>query len=132
MSTYAAYSPNANASYRASAVLTASPGQLVVMLYDGARRFLHQAAVAMGERDIPAAHNKLTRGEDIIRHLRNTLDMDQGEIAVRLQSIYTFSLSHLRQARLDQDPSKILEIDDILGKLRESWAAIADQPIDER
>ena len=77
MSTYAAtYSPNA---YRASAVLTASPGQLIVMLYDGARRFLHQASVAMGEGDIPAAHNKLTRAEEIIRHLRNTLDMDQGE-----------------------------------------------------
>jgi flagellar secretion chaperone FliS len=130
MSTYAAtYSPNA---YRASAVMTASPGQLIVMLYDGARRFLHQAAVAMSERDIPGAHNKLTRAEDIIRHLRNTLDMDQGELPARLQSIYTFSLSHLRQARLDQDPSKILEIDDILGKLRESWAAIADQPVDER
>jgi flagellar protein FliS len=130
MSTYAAtYSPNA---YRASAVLTASPGQLVVMLYDGARRFLNQAAVAMGDGDIAGAHNKLTRAEEIVRHLRNTLDMDQGEIAARLQSIYTFSLSHLRQARLDQDPSKILEIDDILGKLRESWAAIADQPIDER
>jgi flagellar protein FliS len=122
MSTYAAtYSPNA---YRSSAVMTASPGQLVVMLYDGARRFLHQAAVAMGEGD--------TRAEDIIRHLRNTLDMDQGEIAARLQSIYTFSLSHLRQARLDQDPDKVMEIDDILGKLRESWAAIADQPVDER
>src|SRR6201995_2025743 len=130
MSTYAAtYSPNA---YRASAVLTASPGQLVVMLYDGARRFLHQAAVAMGERDIPVAHNKLTRGEDIIRHLRNTLDMDQGEIAARLQSIYTFSLSHLRQARLDQDPAKILEMDDILGTLRAYCAAVADQPVDER
>jgi flagellar protein FliS len=104
--TYAAtYSPNA---YRASAVLTASPGQLIVMLYDGARRFLHQAAVAMGERDIPAAHNKLTRAEDIIRHLRNTLDMDQGELPARLQSLYTFSLSHLRQARLDQDPNTIL------------------------
>ena len=130
MSTYAAtYSPNA---YRASAVLTASPGQLVVMLYDGARRFLHQASVAMGERDVPVAHNKLTRAEEIIRHLRNTLDMDQGELPARLQSIYTFSLSHLRQARLDQDPAKILEIDEMLGKLRESWAAIADQPVDER
>ena len=72
MSTYAAtYSPNA---YRASAVLTASPGQLVVMLYDGARRFLHQAAVAMAEGQIVLAHNKLTRAEDIIRHLRSTLD----------------------------------------------------------
>ncbi len=124
MSTYAAtYSPNA---YRASAVLTASPGQLVVMLYDGARRFLHQGAAAMGEHQIVVAHNKLTRAEDIIRHLRSTLDMDQGQIAERLQSIYTFSLSHLRQARLDQDPKKIEEVNELLGKLRESWAAIAD------
>ena len=130
MSTYAAtHSPKA---YRSSAILTASPGQLVVMLYDGARRFLNQATVAMGERDIPGAHNKLTRAEDIIRQLRNALDMDQGELPARLQSIYTFSLSHLRQARLDQDPAKILEIDEILGKLRDSWAAIADQPVDER
>ncbi len=130
MSTYAAtYSPNA---YRSSAVMTASPGQLIVMLYDGARRFLNQSAVAMGDGDVSAAGNKLTRAEDIIRHLRNTLDMNQGEIAARLQSIYTFSLSHLRQARLDQDPAKVMEIDDILGKLRESWAAIADQPVDER
>ncbi|MGA9857113.1 MAG: flagellar export chaperone FliS [Solirubrobacteraceae bacterium] len=125
MSTYAAtYSPNA---YRASSVLTASPGQLVVMLYDGARRFLHQASVAMADGQIVLAHNKLTRAEDIIRHLRSTLDLDQGLVAERLQSIYTFSLSHLRQARLDQDPQKIEQVSEMLGRLRESWATIADQ-----
>jgi flagellar protein FliS len=124
MSTYAAtHSPKA---YRASAVLTASPGQLVVMLYDGARRFLRQGSAAMAEREIVVAHNKVTRAEEIIRHLRSTLDMDQGEISQRLQSIYTFSLSHLRQARLDQDPKKIDEINELLSNLRDSWAAIAD------
>ncbi|MGH2890941.1 MAG: flagellar export chaperone FliS [Solirubrobacteraceae bacterium] len=124
MSTHAAsYSPSA---YRASAVLTASPGQLVVMLYDGARRFLYQGAVAMSERELVTAHNKLTRAEEIIRHLRSSLDMDQGLIAERLQSIYTFSLAHLRQARLDQDSHKIELVSDLLGRLRESWAAIAD------
>jgi len=111
--------------YRASSVLTASPGQLVVMLYDGARRFLSQASVAMGDRQIMVAHNKLTRAENIIRHLQGTLDMDQGQIAERLQSIYVFALGHLRQARLDQDPRKVDEVNEILGKLRESWAAIA-------
>jgi flagellar secretion chaperone FliS len=127
MSTYAAYSPNANASYRASAVLTASPGQLVVMLYDGARRFLHQAAVAMGERDIPVAHNKLTRGEDIIRHLRNTLDMDQGEIAANLESIYVFCLRQLRQARFEKDPAALEHVSSLLGGLREAFAAISSK-----
>ncbi|MGH2916515.1 MAG: flagellar export chaperone FliS [Solirubrobacteraceae bacterium] len=118
-----AKSPSA---YRANAVMTASQGQLIVMLYDGARRFLHQAGIAMGEREIALAHGKLTRAEEIIRHLRGTLDMNQGLIAERLHSIYTFSLSHLRQARLDQDPRKIDEVSDILARLRESWAAIAD------
>jgi flagellar protein FliS len=123
MSTYAAtYSPSA---YRATAVLTASSGQLIVILYDGARRFLHQAAVAMGDHQIETAHNKLRRAEDILRHLRNTLDMSQGDIAARLESIYTFSLSHLRQARLEQDPAKVDEISELLGKLRESWSTIA-------
>jgi len=123
MTTNAAYTPNA---YRANAVLTASHGQQIVMLYDGARRFLFQAAAAMSEGQGAAAHNKLTRAEDIIRHLRSTLDMSQGVLPDRLNAIYNFSLSHLRQARLEQDPGKLEEISEILGRLRESWAAISD------
>jgi len=123
MSTYAA--TKSQSAYRASSILTATHGQLVVMLYDGASRFLSQASVAMGEREVVAAHNKLTRAENIIRHLRNTLDLEQGQIAERLQSIYTFALGHLRQARLDQSPGKVDEVNELLGKLRESWAAIA-------
>lgn len=122
MSTPAAYTPNA---YRANAVLTASHGQQIVMLYDGARRFLFQAATAMSEGEPVAAHNKLTRAEDIIRHLRNTLDMSQGELPDRLNAIYTFSLSHLRQGRLEQDPGKLDEVSELLGRLRESWAAVS-------
>jgi flagellar secretion chaperone FliS len=113
--------------YRQSAVLTASPEVLVVMLYDGARRFLHQAAVAMADNKIPAAHVKLRRAEDIILHLRNTLDMEQGEIAVNLERIYLFCGRHLRQARLDRDPAKIEQVSKLLGDLREAWAAIGPQ-----
>ena len=123
MSTQAPYTPHA---YRANAILTASHGQRIVMLYDGARRFLFQAAAAMSEGQTVAAHNKLTRAEDIIRHLRNTLDMIQGQLPERLNAIYSFSLSHLRQARLEQDPAKLDEVSDLLGRLRESWAAITD------
>lgn len=123
MSTNAAYTPNA---YRANAVLTASHGQQIVMLYDGARRFLFQAATAMSEGQNLAAHNKLTRAEDIVRHLRSTLDMDQGELPSRLNAIYTFSLSHLRQGRIDQDPAKLDAVSDLLGRLRDAWAAVAD------
>src|SRR5262249_56472031 len=86
---------------RESAVLSAQPEQLIVMLYDGARRFLHQAAIAMGEGQVELAHRKLRRTEDILLHLREVLDKEQGgEIATRLESIYLFCQSYLLKARL--------------------------------
>lgn len=121
MSTHLA-SPEA---YQRNAVLSATRERLVVMLYDAARRFLHQAAVFMAKREIEASHNKLCRAEEILRHLRNSLDLEQGEVAVRLQSIYFFCERHLRQARFDRDPVKIEQVSSLLGELREAWATIA-------
>jgi flagellar protein FliS len=113
--------------YRESAVLSAQPEQLVVMLYDGARRFLHQASIAMGDQQLELAHRKLRRAEDILLHLRTTLDMEQGQIAERLQAIYVFCQSYLRQARLDRDPAKIERVNALLGELRDAWAVIEQQ-----
>jgi flagellar secretion chaperone FliS len=116
--------PNA---YRESAVLSAPPDVLVVMLYDGARRFLFQAGVAMRDGQIELSHRKLRRAEDIIHHLRDALDMDQGEISERLEAIYLFCLRHLQQARFDRDANKLEQVSTLLGELREAWAAIADR-----
>ncbi|HEY1508669.1 MAG TPA: flagellar export chaperone FliS [Solirubrobacteraceae bacterium] len=113
--------------YRESAVLSAQPEQLVVMLYDGARRFLHQASVAMRDQQVELSHRKLRRAEDILLHLRTALDMEQGQIAERLQAIYVFCQSYLRQARLDRDPAKIERVNALLGELRDAWAAIEHQ-----
>jgi flagellar protein FliS len=113
--------------YRQNSVLSAPPERLIVMLYDGAVRFLFQAAVAMREKQIETAHSKLRRAEDIILHLREALDMEQGEIAQRLHAIYQFCLRHLRQARLDQDPAKVEQVRSLLAELREAWAAISEQ-----
>lgn len=111
--------------YRESAVLSASPAELVVMLYDGARRFMRQATSAMGQGEIEQAHHRLRRAEMIIAHLDGTLDHSQGEVADRLHDIYTFSLSHLNRARLEQDPGKVDDVSRMLGELREAWATIA-------
>jgi len=114
--------------YRESAVLSAQPEQLIVMLYDGARRFLGQAAIAMGDGQVELAHRKLRRTEDILLHLREVLDMEQGgEIATRLQSIYVFCQSYLLKARLDRDPAKIDRVSNMLGELRDAWATIEQQ-----
>ena len=93
----AAPTPNA---YRESAVLSAAPETLVVMLYDGARRFLFQAGVAMRDGQIELSHRKLRRAEDIVRHLLDVLDMEQGELSERLEAIYLFCLRHIQQSPL--------------------------------
>jgi flagellar protein FliS len=113
--------------YRESSVMSAPPEALVVMLYDGALRFLFQAGVAMRDKQVEPAHRKLRRAEDIIIHLRDTLDMAQGEISERLHAIYMFCLRHLRQARLDQDPAKVEQVRAMLAELREAWATISQQ-----
>lgn len=122
MSMHVVPSPRA---YRQSAILTATPGQLVVMLYDGLHRFLHQAAVAMGDGEIELAHNKLRRAEDILAHLLETLDHSQGEIAGRLEAIYRFCQRHLNEARFERDPARIEQVAELLGRLRGTWAQVA-------
>jgi flagellar protein FliS len=123
MPTYLASTRNA---YQRSSVLTASKEQLVVMLYDGAHRFLSQASFAMHQRDIPTAHAKLRRAEMIIDHLRVTLDMEQGgEVAVHLQRIYLFCSRYLNEARIKLDADRIDRVDGLLLELREAWAQVA-------
>ncbi len=117
--------------YRRTSVLAATRGELVVMLYDGARRFLRQAAAAMQEREIERAHHTLRRAELIIGHLDATIDDSQGELPARLHAIYMFSLRHLASARFDQDPGKLEQVSGLLGELREAWAQVAEQD-DER
>lgn len=114
------------AAYRQSAVLTASPAQLVVMLYDGARRFLHQAAIAMREDDLATVNVRLRRAEDILAELLATLDVERGgEIASRLQGLYTFFNAELNRARVERDADRLEWVGAQLGELRESWARIA-------
>jgi flagellar secretion chaperone FliS len=113
--------------YRDSAVLTASPEQLVVMLYDGAVRFLRQAEVAMREGAWLHSFEKLSRGEAIIDELLATLNMDVGEMSERLQAIYVFLKKTLIEGRIQRNSEKIGQVIALLVSLREAWATLAEQ-----
>jgi flagellar secretion chaperone FliS len=119
-----AYAPAPNA-YRESAILTATPEQLVVMLYDGANRFLTQSAIAMRESRPAVAGEKLRRAEAIIDELLATLDMSVGVIAEQLQSLYIFFKEHLSAARLEQSADKVEQVARLMRELRSAWATIA-------
>jgi flagellar protein FliS len=117
-----AYLNRSRAAYQRTATMTASQPQLIVMLHDGARRFLKQAATAMAAHDVETAHNKLRRAERIIAHLRSSLDFEQGgEIATNLDAVYSFSLRHLNSARINQDPAMVEQVSDLIGTLRGAW-----------
>jgi flagellar secretion chaperone FliS len=111
--------------YKESAVLTAPPGRLVVMLYDGAHRFLFQSATAMRAGDVAKSGERMSRAEAIIDELLSTLDMSAGEVAERLQALYLFSKRTLLEARLETDADKIDQVSEVLGELREAWTQIA-------
>ena len=119
MSTYA--SPQA---YREAAVLTASPVQLVVMLYDGVERFLRQAEVVMAEGNVTQTHDRMQRAEAIIDELIATLDHSAGDIADRLNALYLYSRRTLGEARIERNPEKIDHVDKIIAELRDAWAQI--------
>jgi flagellar protein FliS len=119
---------SAKQAYTESAVLTASPEQLVVMLYDGAIRFCFQAAAALrsGERELARA--RLQRVEAIVDELNVSLDMEQGELPERLRSIYLFCKRSLVDAAIRQDPSPVDSVANLLGELREAWAGVVRTP----
>ena len=119
------YAQQSQASYLEQQVLTASRGQLVVLLYDGIVRFLRQADVAMGEGAWSHANDRIGRAEAIINELQATLDMRQGRIAENLEGIYVFWKKCLWEIRLEKDREKLARVVKMVGSLRDAWAQIA-------
>jgi flagellar secretion chaperone FliS len=127
-----AYATTSHASYRETAILTAPPEQLVIMLYDGVHRFLLQAVAAMREGRAGEAGERLGRATAIIDELQCTLDLSVGVVAERLSGIYVFCRRHLAEGLCEREPEKLERVDALLRDLRDAWAqaaAAAPQPV---
>ena len=112
--------------YRENTILAASPEQLVVMLYDGAQRFLRRAEASMADGAPERTHNEIRRAEQIVAHLDTVLDYEHDrQLATRLHAIYRYCLAHAQRARIEQDPAQLRDVAQLLAELRESWAQIA-------
>jgi flagellar protein FliS len=111
--------------YRQTAIQTAPPEQLVVMLYDGAIRFLEQAKTALQEGH--DASEPLLRAQDIIIELSSSLNRAAGEVASNLARLYDFWIQWLLQAQIRRDPTKVEEVLGMVRELREAWGTIAQQ-----
>jgi flagellar protein FliS len=111
--------------YRQQQILNASPAERVVLLYDGAIRFMMITRQAIEEKDIQKRYDNALKARNIVQHLLETLDMEKGgEIAKNLENIYNFLLRQF----LEVDKNSVEAVDEILKHLkilRESWAKIA-------
>lgn len=113
--------------YRKNAVNGASPLQLVVMLYDGALRFMEAGKHAMAHRDIPKQNESLQHAQKILLELMACLDMESGgEIARNLMSLYTYVVNELIEANVADKPEGIDRSIRVMSDLRESWVQISE------
>ena len=119
-------------SYKAQSVRTASPGKLVLMLFDGYLRFTAAAKKSFDETDLvkknEGINNNLIRAQNIVSELQSSLDMTvPGELPGTLYRLYDYVLTNLQQANIKKAPEKIVESDNVMSELRDSWAEMLTQ-----
>jgi flagellar protein FliS len=114
---------NSRAQYQAQAVETASPAQLVLMLYDGALAAMVRARLGDEQPDrVEVIHGELTKAQAIITELLVTLDLERGGvIAANLASLYDFCLDRLLSANLSKDLSQLDAVEAVVRDLRDAW-----------
>lgn len=114
--------------YQKTQAETANPVQLVVMLYDGAIRFLTIAREKMLSGELEARHIHLIKAQRIISELLATLDREKGgDVAANLSALYGYMMKQLLEANLQDQVEPIDEVVNMLRELRASWAELAEQ-----
>lgn len=108
--------------YQQNQVLSASPEQILIMLYDGAIRFTRQAIAGVEEEDRLKKLEGTRRAMAIVTEFANTLDHEVGgEIAENLDALYAFMTRELTQANLNSDIERYRVVEDLLVGLRSTW-----------
>lgn len=115
--------PNAYAQYKNSRVLTASPAELTLMLYEGAIKFCNIAITAVEQKDIEKAHINIIKVEKIIDHFRKTLDMKY-PVAEDFERVYVYLAHRLVQANLTKDKEILEEVCGHIRTMRDTWQTV--------
>lgn len=119
----------AAAAYFQTKVTTTDQGDIVVMLYDGAIKFLNQAVEHLAANDMAQKGLALSRALDVINELDSALNMEKGgSLSENLHSLYLFCSNHLVTANLKKDPERIGHVIKILSGLRSAYSEILTLP----
>jgi flagellar protein FliS len=115
--------PAAYAQYNNSKVLTASPAELTLMLYEGAIKFCNIAIMAVEKKDVQKAHTNIVKVENIVNYLQSTLDMKY-PVSQDFDRIYVYLQQRLTQANMKKDPEILNEVCEHLRSLRDTWKEV--------
>ena len=111
---------NMASTYKNQQIMTASPQELTLMLYNGAIRFVAESIQAIEMNNMEKAHTSNMRAQDIVREFMNTLDM-QYEVSKGLDQLYDYIEYRLIQANIKKDKAQLEEAKGLLTELRDTW-----------
>jgi len=107
--------------YQQNQIDTASPGKLLIMLYDGALKFTQAAREGVTEKDFEKANNNIIKVQNIISELMTSLDMEKGDVATNLYSLYDYMNNRLIEANIQKDEKVLTEVEGLLKDLKNTW-----------
>ena len=111
------------AAYANNKVLTASPAELTLMLYEGAIKFCNRAIVAVEKNDIEGAHNAIMRTENIIVEFQSVLNRKY-PVAKEFDNVYDYIMDRLREANMTKDKEILEEVLTHLRTMRDAWKEV--------
>lgn len=114
---------NPYAAYQNSKIMTASPAELILMLYDGAIKFSNIAVAAIEKNDIEKAHNNIIKTERIILEFRASLDMKY-PVSKDFDVVYEYLIRRLHEANIKKDAEIMEEILTHLRTMRDTWKEV--------
>lgn len=112
--------------YQETSIMTQDKGRLVVLLYDGAIKYLKRAVIAMDSGNFEQKGELICKAQNILFELNGVLDIDRGgQIAENLRKLYNFMYQRLNQASIQCDRQIVMEVVELLSELNEGWKTIA-------
>lgn len=117
-----------SSAYKKASVTTKDQGTLILMLYDGAIRFLKVAIKKIDESDLEAAHTAIVKSKNIISELLTSLDTDNsGKVGASLRSLYVYMFNRLIDANIQKNSDYIREVCELMLELREGWRGVINR-----
>ena len=118
--------PTGYSAYQNNKIMTASPAELTLMLYEGAIKFCTIAIMGIEQHDVPKAHTNITKVEAIIEEFRSTLDFKY-PVAKDFDEVYKYLYDRLVEANLKKDKEILEEVLKHLRTMRDTWKEVMKQ-----